>query len=67
MLKAKDLRVKSLEELEAILNDARKELFFLLNKAKLEKTPIVSAKYNRLRKEIARMLTVIRETQLATA
>lgn len=67
MLKAKDLRDKSLEELEAILSDARRELFLLLNSAKSEKTPIESAKYNRLRKEIARMLTVIRERQLATA
>lgn len=65
MLKAKDLRDQSLEELQAAHRDCCKELFILVNQSKqekkLEKPHLLSQK----RKDIARLLTVIREKELA--
>lgn len=65
MKKAKDFRDLSIEELEATYNDARKELFHLVNELKhskkAEKTHLISQK----KKEIARLLTVKRQKQLS--
>jgi large subunit ribosomal protein L29 len=64
MLKAKDLRDKSQEELEAMLLDNQKELFGLKNESKQTKKPVQSGMVKTKRKEIARMMTVIRERAL---
>jgi large subunit ribosomal protein L29 len=63
MSKAQQYRDLSLSELEAALNDARKELFQLANEVKkakkADKPHLVSLK----KKDIARMLTVLTEKQ----
>lgn len=65
MLKAKDLRDQSLEELEVACGDLRRELFELLNEIrrakKIEKPHLLRDK----RKDIARLLTVMHEKQIA--
>ncbi len=65
MLKAKDLRDKSIEELEATYVDLCKELFELKNAArhsqKMEKPHLKGQK----RKDIARALTVLHEKRQA--
>ena len=65
MLKAKDLRDQSIEELEANLLDTKKELFELKNELKqskkLEKPHLLREK----KKDIAKLLTIVREKQLA--
>ncbi len=63
--KAKELIVKSFEELEATLHDTRVELFKLNNVAKQIKKPEQPEKIRMLKKNIARLLTVVREKQLA--
>lgn len=65
MAKAKELRDQSTEELEARCRDLRKELFVLINQGKqdkkMEKTHLIRQK----RKDIARLLTVLREKEMA--
>ena len=65
MLKAKDLRDKSVEELAVDYEDQRNELFRLINEAKIakkaEKPHLIRGK----KKDIARLLTVMHEKQLA--
>lgn len=65
MIKAKDLRDQPLEELEAALQETRKELFHLNNERKqtkkLEKPHLLREK----KKDIAKLLTVIREKSMA--
>jgi large subunit ribosomal protein L29 len=67
MMKAKNLRDQAIEELEAMLADLRKELFNLINERrqakKLEKPHLINEK----KKDIARLLTVIRAKQPAKA
>lgn len=65
MTKAIELRDKSPEELEAMLADVRKELFQLTNAAKQTKKPEDPGTMRQMKKEIARILTVIKEKQLA--
>lgn len=61
MLKAKDLRDQSLEELEVALIETKKELFALRNEQKqsrkLEKPHLLKEK----KRDIAKVLTVIKE------
>lgn len=61
MLKAKDLRDQSVEELQAAHGDLRKELYALVNEyklsQKLEKPHLLREK----RRDIARVLTVLNE------
>lgn len=65
MLKAKNLQDQAIEELEAMLVDTRKELFNLINERrqakKLEKPHLVNEK----KKDIARLLTVIKAKNIA--
>lgn len=66
MAKAKDLRDKSLEELQAECNDLRKKLFDLVNARRMERRQF--EKPHRIReakKDIARLLTVITQKQSA--
>ncbi len=63
MLKAKDLRDQTLEELEANLQDLQRELYELVNEyktnKKLDKPHLLPEK----RRDRARLLTVIKEKQ----
>lgn len=66
MYKAKDLRNEGDEELDEKLNTLRKEIFELRSErldSKTQKTHLINQK----RKEVARLLTVKRERELARA
>lgn len=65
MLKAKDLRDHSVEELQAMCSDSRNELFVLINQGKQEKKMEKTHSISQKRKDIARILTVLREKELA--
>lgn len=66
MLKTKDLRDMPSEELEAALQDCRKELFQMANdfrhSGKIDKPHLLRSK----RRDIARLLTVLRQKQIAS-
>lgn len=62
MLKAKDLRAEAVEELDVKLDTLRKEIFELRSQrldSKTQKTHLIRQK----RKEVARILTVKRESE----
>jgi large subunit ribosomal protein L29 len=61
MSKAKDLRDKSLEDLEANYNDACKALFDDVNSRKTTKKNDKPHLPRQMRKDIARLLTVMTE------
>jgi len=65
MTKAKEFRDQTPEELQAQAADKRKELFELVNKFAREKKNESPAKVRGLRKDIARIMTVLREKELA--
>lgn len=65
MLKAKDLRDKSIEELAVDYEEQRKELFQLINEAKAAKKAEKPHLLRGKRKDIARLLTVMHEKELA--
>lgn len=65
MRKAKDLRDQSLDEIKAAYSDTCKELFHLINQGKQEKKLEKPHLIRQKRKEIARVLTVLREKELA--
>ena len=65
MLKAKDLRDKSIEDLEVTFSDYQKELFQLINKNSLTKKAEKPHLVREKRKDIARLLTVMHEKQMA--
>lgn len=67
MKKAKDFRDMSMDELEATYRDQLKELFDEVNKMKLAKKAEKPHLVSQLKKEIARLLTVKREKQLANS
>jgi len=67
MSKADTFRDQTVLELEALLAEKRAELFGLRNKVQREKKVDHPHKALHLRKEIARILTIIREKQLAEA
>lgn len=60
MLKAQEIKDKSIDEIEALLDDARKELFELVNSAQFSKKFEKPHLKREKRKEIARLLTVLR-------
>ncbi|MCB1111376.1 MAG: 50S ribosomal protein L29 [Chlamydiales bacterium] len=66
-MKAKDLRDKSTEEIQALLHDTRKELFVLVNEVKMTKKSEKPDQIFKAKKNIARMLTILREKQLAAS
>ncbi|MEM1282731.1 MAG: 50S ribosomal protein L29 [Chlamydiota bacterium] len=66
MLKAKDLRDKSVDELKAILLDTRKSLFEMTNEAQLTKDSSNRDKIRTMKKEVARLLTIIKEKDVAS-
>lgn len=65
MSKASAFRDQTAEELEALELDKRKELFALVNKRARAKTIDKPQEVRILKKDIARILTVIREKELA--
>lgn len=65
MRKAKDFRDQTAEEVEAAYSDTRKELFHLVNEMKRTKKVEKPHLLREKKKEIARMLTVLTEKQLA--
>ncbi|MGA8164241.1 MAG: 50S ribosomal protein L29 [Waddliaceae bacterium] len=64
MLKAKNLRDQSLEELEATLKEVKKELFMMKNESKQAKKLEQPHLLREKKKDIAKLLTVIREKQI---
>lgn len=64
MLKAKDLRDQSVEELQATLVDTKKELFEILNDMKQTKKLENPHLLKQKKKNVARILTVIGEKQM---
>jgi len=66
MNKANELRDKSVEELQAILLDTRKELFAIRNEVRETKKADNPEKTKHMKKMVARLLTVIREKALVT-
>ncbi len=65
MLKAKDLRDQSIDELTANYEDHRRELFQLSNEARIAKKAEKPHVIRQKKKDIARLLTVLHEKQLA--
>ena len=65
MVKAKELRDQTEVELEALVADKRKELFDLIVKFAREKKTSGTHVARALRKDIARILTILREKELA--
>lgn len=64
MLKAKDLRDQAVEELEATCRDKRAELFKLRNEQHENRQFEKPHRVEHIKKEIARLLTVIHEKKL---
>lgn len=67
MLKAKDLRDQSVEELEANLADSKRSLFELKNELRKSKKIEKPHQIRETRKGIAKLLTIINEKRLAKA
>lgn len=65
MLKANELKDMSAEELNAMLGEKRNELFTLVNKREREKKIDNPQAVHGLRRDIARILTVLRQKELA--
>lgn len=65
MTSAKEYRDQTKVELEVLASEKRKELFELVNKFAQEKKLDNPSKVHALRKDIARILTVLREKELA--
>lgn len=66
MAKAKEYRDQSEEELVATYEDIRKELFQLKNEVKRTKKVDKPHLFRAKKKDMARLLTVINEKQLAS-
>jgi large subunit ribosomal protein L29 len=65
MAPAKEFRDQTTEELEALVIEKRKELFELVNKFAREKKIDSPTNVRRLKKDVARIMTVLREKELA--
>lgn len=63
-MKAKDLEVQSVVELKELLLDNRRKLFETINKLHMEKKTEKPHLARTIRKDIARILTVLREKEL---
>lgn len=66
MAKAKDLRDQSLEELQVLYRDLNRKVFESRNIQKSEKKTEEGHLLRQMRKDIARILTIMREKQLAS-
>lgn len=65
MLKADELKNMSGEELESMLAEKREELFQLVNKREREKKIDNPNQIRGFKRDIARILTVLRQKELA--
>lgn len=63
MHKPKELRDRSLEELEALYDESCKKLFELQNEVKAQKKREKPHEIKHARKDIARLLTIMTEKQ----
>ena len=63
-MKAKELRDQSVEELEAMLEDLKKEKYKNINELRLSKKNEFPHLNLQIRKKIARILTILKEKQL---
>ena len=61
MLKAKDIRDQSVEEIKATYRDISKELFLLVNEMKLTKKSEKPHLIKEKKRDVARLLTVLNE------
>lgn len=64
MAKAKDIREQSTQELESQVLDLRKEIFGIRNAVSSKKEDVKPHQIQVKRKDVARILTVLRERQL---
>ena len=64
-MKAKELRDLSIEELELKQTEFRKEIYALLNEFKMSKNSEGAHRIPQLRRDIARILTVLNEKKRA--
>lgn len=67
MTKAKELRKQSVVELDELLKNKRKELFEITNRFHMEKKADQPHLARAIRKDIARILTLLREVELEKA
>ncbi len=67
MTKAKDLRTQSNEELKAQVQDMRKEIFELRNALSSKREDVKPSQISVKKKDLARILTVLRERELAVS
>lgn len=65
MVSAKEFRDQTTEELESLVCEKRKELFGLVNKFAREKKIDSPSNVRGLKKDVARIMTVLREKELA--
>jgi len=63
MAKAKDLREQSDDELQAQCEEMRKEIFMMKNALSSKKEDVKPYQIQMKRKDVARILTVLRERQ----
>ena len=66
-MKARELREKSTEELAESLNEAKKRLFFQMKMQRVTGEGVKPHEIRQLRRDIARINTILRERQLAAA
>jgi len=67
MTKASELRDKSVDELNAELIELRRTLYEMVNSIKINKKTENPNELKENKKQVARLLTVIREKELAEA
>ncbi len=65
-MKGSELRDQSVQELQALLGDKKSELFELKNKLQREKKADKPHDLKNLKKDIARIHTILREKELAS-
>ncbi len=63
-MKAQDMRSQGAEELKAQVQDLRKEIFGLRNAVSSKKEDVKPYQIQMKRKDVARILTVLREREL---
>lgn len=65
-MKASELRDQTVDELQALLQEKQSELFVLTNKLEREKKTENPGERKKMRKDIARIHTILREKELAS-
>jgi len=65
-MKASELRDMAVDELEALVQEKQSALFVMTNKLEREKKSENPGERKMIRKDIARILTILREKELAS-